>query len=106
MELLPKSIRETLPELYANEAIGLAAQALIKFFTPDSNWVWYGSEFDGDDTFFGLVIGFMPEFGYFSLSELTEARGPMGLPIERDMFFEPKSLNELRDHYKEHGWTL
>lgn len=103
---MPKSIREALPELYANEEIGLAAQALVKFFTPDSNWTWYGSEFDGDDTFFGLVIGFVPELGYFSLSELTEARGPMGLPIERDMHFEPKSLQELRDHYKENGWAL
>ncbi|MCB9423186.1 MAG: DUF2958 domain-containing protein [Ardenticatenaceae bacterium] len=106
MELLPKSIRETLPELYANEEIGLAAQAMVKFFTPDSNWTWYGSEFDGEDTFFGLVIGFVPELGYFSLSELTEARGPMGLPIERDMFFEPKSLQELRDHYQENGYAL
>ncbi len=106
MELLPKSIRETLPELYANEEIGLAAQAMVKFFTPDSNWTWYGSEFDGEDTFFGLVIGFVPELGYFSLSELTEARGPMGLPIERDMFFEPKSLQELRDHYQANGYAL
>lgn len=106
MELLPNSIRETLPALYANEEIGLAAQAVVKFFTPDSNWTWYGSEFDGEDTFFGLVIGFVPELGYFSLSELTEARGPMGLPIERDMFFEPKSLQELRDHYQDNGYAL
>ncbi len=106
MELLPKTVRDTLPELYANEAIGLQAQALVKFFTPDSNWSWYGSEFDGDDIFFGLVIGFMAEFGYFSLSELESARGPLGLPIERDLHFEPKSLLELRDHYKENGYAL
>ena len=40
MELLPKDVREGLPELRANEELGLAAQALIKFFTPDSNWTW------------------------------------------------------------------
>ncbi len=106
MELLPKTVRDTLPELYANEEIGLQAQALVKFFTPDSNWSWYGSEFDGDDIFFGLVIGFMAEFGYFSLSELESARGPLGLPIERDLHFEPKSLRGLRDHYKENGYAL
>lgn len=61
MELLPEEIRETLPELYANEEIGLAAQALVKFFTPDSNWTWYASEFDGEGLFFGLVIGFEAE---------------------------------------------
>ena len=106
VSLLPPEIREQLPTLYANEELGLMAQALVKFFTPDSNWTWYASEFDGEDTFFGLVIGFMAEFGYFTLSELEEARGPLGLPIERDEHFEPKSLRELRDHYKEKGWAL
>ena len=64
----------------------------MKFFTPDSNWTWYASEFDGEDIFFGLVAGFEIELGYFSLSELKEARGPLGLPIERDRFFEPTDL--------------
>ena len=106
VELLPKDVREELPELYANEELGLAAQALVKFFTPDSNWTFYASEFNGDDVFFGLVIGFVPEFGYFTLSELESVRGPLGLPIERDLHFEPKSLEELRNHYRENGYAL
>ena len=106
MELLPKDVREVLPELYANEEVGLAAQALVKFFTPDSNWTWYASEFNGDDIFFGLVIGFEAEFGYFSLSELESVRGPLGLPIERDLHFDPKSLEELRNHYRDNGYAL
>jgi hypothetical protein len=106
MELLPKEVREVLPKLYANEELGLAAQALLKFFTPDANWTWYASEFDGQDIFFGLVIGLEAEFGYFSLSELTEVRGPLGLPIERDLHYQPKSLRELRDHYRNQGWAL
>ncbi|MCB9112229.1 MAG: DUF2958 domain-containing protein [Anaerolineales bacterium] len=94
-ELLPKEIRTILPPLYANEEIGLAALALVKFFTPDSNWTWYASEFDGKDIFFGLVSGLELELGYFALSELEEARGLLGLPIERDLYFQPKSLQEL-----------
>ena len=35
--------------------------------------------------------------GYFSLKELQEVRGPFGLPIERDLYFEPKSLRELNE---------
>ena len=105
MELLPKDIRENLPELRANEELGLAAQALVKFFTPAGGWTWYATEFDGEDIFFGFVIGFEPEFGYFSLSELESVRGPLGLPIERDLHFEPKSLEELRDHYQEKGYA-
>jgi len=93
--LLPKEIREKLPPLYANEALGLDAQALVKFFTPDSNWTWYASEFDGQDIFFGLVSGFEVELGYFALSELGSVTGPLGLPIERDLHFEPKTIKEL-----------
>ena len=106
MELLPKDLREALPELYANKEVGLAAQALVKFFTPDSNWSFYASEFDGEDIFFGLVIGFEAEFGYFSLSELESVRGPLGLPVERDLQFKPRSLEALRDHYRDNGYAL
>jgi hypothetical protein len=59
--------------------------------SPDSNWTSYvteGSEEDGDFTFFGYVCGFEEEWGYFSLSELQAARGPWGLPIERDFVLE------------------
>ena len=101
MILLPKEIREELPALYANEELGLDALARVKFFTPDSNWTWYASEFDGKDTFFGLVVGFETELGYFSLRELSEAHGPLGLPIERDLYFNPRTLRELQEHHNE-----
>ncbi len=106
MELLPNKIRETLPELYANEELGLQAQAIVKFFTPDSNWTWYASEFDGEDIFFGLVIGMEMEMGYFSLAELESVRGPLGLPIERDLHFKQKTLQELREHYLNKKYAL
>lgn len=94
-ELFPDEIRVQLPNLYENEEYGLEAKALVKFFTPDSNWSWYASEFDGEDIFFGLVSGFEVELGYFSLSELKNARGPWGLPIERDLHYKPKTLRML-----------
>ena len=52
------------------------------------------------------MIGFEAEFGYFSVRELESVRGPLGLPIERDLHFEPRSLEELRDHYREKGFAL
>ena len=104
--LLPDDIKAQLPGLYENEDLGLAALARVKFFTPDSNWTWYASEFDGEDIFFGLVIGHVAELGYFSLTELATIRGPLGLPIERDLHFNPKPLQELRDHYEQEGWAL
>lgn len=98
--LLDPASREKLPQLYANEEQGLEAQAQVKFFTPDAQWTWYASEFDGEDIFFGLVSGMEVELGYFSLKELQEVKGPLGLPIERDLHFEPKSLKELMEMHR------
>jgi hypothetical protein len=102
--LLDDESKAKLPELYSGEEKGLDALAQVKFFTPDSNWTWWVSEFDGEDIMFGLVSGFELELGYFSLKELQEVRGPMRLPIERDLHFEPKSLRELMEkHRRERG---
>lgn len=53
-------------------------------------------EFDGQDIFYGFVDGDFPELGSFSLSELQNCRGKLGLSIERDRYFEPCRLSELR----------
>jgi len=104
MKLLPKEIREQLPPLYAQDGKGGKAVVYAKFFTPSSSWTWLVLEGEPalDETqkeidykFFGLVYGHEREFGYFLLSELEEVRGPMGLPIERDLHFKPKTLQEI-----------
>ncbi len=114
-ELLDAESRARLPELYSGEEKGLDAIAHVKFFTPDSNWSWYASEgssvdkdgyYDTDKPkvdfiFFGLVSGHEIELGYFSLSELEAARGPLGLPIERDLHFEPRTLRELKELHEQ-----
>jgi len=96
MKLLTKEIKSRLPPLYANENTPTKdVMVQVKFFTPDGNWTWYATEFDGQDMFFGLVDGFDKELGYFSLSELKSIRGALGLPIERDMYWRPKTLGEI-----------
>lgn len=95
MKLLTQEIRKKLPPLYSQEEKGGEAIVYLKMFTPDSSWTWYATHFDGKDTFFGLVDGHEKELGYFSLKELEEVRGPLGLSIERDMHWSPKSLEEI-----------
>jgi hypothetical protein len=95
MKLLTKAIRKKLPPLYSQDKLGGKALAYVKLFTPDSNWTFYITEFDGMDTFFGLVDGFCKELGYFSLSELQNVRGPLGLQVERDLHWRPKRLEEI-----------
>lgn len=96
MLLLTKANRKQLPPLYSQEEKGEEAVAQVKFFTPDSSWTWYASEFDGEDLFFGLVDGMELEYGYFSLRELQSVRGKLGLPIERDMYWTPKTFREIK----------
>ena len=97
MTLLTKKIRQRLPPLGATDTQGLDALAQVKFFYPDFSWTWYGVEFDGKNIFWGLVNGFEKELGTFSLSELQENRGKLGMPIERDTFFKPVPLKTLLD---------
>ena len=94
-ELLPKDLREALPKL-GDTAEERDPLVRVKFFYPDFSWTWYGIEFDGDDLFYGFVDGDFPELGSFRLSELLENRGTLGCEIERDLYFTPKPLSEVR----------
>jgi Protein of unknown function (DUF2958) len=99
MMLLPKHIARSLPKIGATDAQGLDALARVKFFTPDAGWTWFATEFDGSELFFGFVSGAEPELGYFSLSELREIHGQLGLPVERDRWFRPTPLRQIMiDH--------
>ncbi len=92
---IPDDLRGRIPPLYATEN-DPNPTVHVKLFTPDSNWTWYITEFDGEDLCFGYVVGHAAELGYFCLSEIARATGPHGLRIERDVFFEPQPLNNIR----------
>lgn len=96
MKLLTKELEVKLPPLYSQDGKGYEAIALAKFFTPDSSWTWYATEYDPvERVFFGLVDGLEKELGYFRLDELESVKGPLGLSIERDIYFEPTRIKEL-----------
>ena len=96
MPLLTPTLCASLPALYGQEGTP-DPMVYARFFTPDSSWTWLATEFDPEEgRFFGLVDGFEPELGYFLLEELETSRGPLGLPIERDLHFTPAPLSTLR----------
>ena len=78
-------------------------KVIAKFFNPTGAGTWYAAEWiPAEGIFFGFVSIFndhCDELGYFSLQELEEFRGRMGLGIERDMHFKPGSytLQQLID---------
>ena len=100
MQLLTDEIKATLPALYSTEDIPCdQKQIVLKFFNPMGSgdwWIAEGSEQeDGDWLFFGycdLGLG-SPEWGYVSLRELQGVQLPLGLGIERDIYFQPKTLS-------------
>jgi hypothetical protein len=95
MKLLTQELLKKIPPPYAQDGKGGRTIAYARYFSPDSNWCWWACEYDGEDTFFGLVDGHVRELGYFSLTELEELTGPMGLPVERELRFKSMCLQEI-----------
>ena len=113
MQLLTKELRKKIPALYSQEN-EKDPMVYIKFFDPVGSWTWYVTEGEqrGDDfLFFGFVIGFDAELGYFTLNQLVTAKkgltGLKALPIERDLYFTPCRLSKVKEqHNLEHGTQI
>jgi len=96
--LLSTECVDLLPPLGSTDGQLGAAVALVKLFTPDGSWTWYLTEHDPVERLaFGLVVGHEVELGYFSVDELEGVRGPLGLPIERDLYWRPRPLAVLAE---------
>jgi hypothetical protein len=101
MKLLTKEIKKRLPKLYEMEGVEDPI-VQVKFFNPCGLGTWYGIEYDEErKEFFGLVDLHDTALGYFSLEELESLRvPPFGLKIERDKYFKPKKLSEVKESIK------
>jgi len=102
MELLTKEIEKTLPPLYSQDEVEDPV-CNLKFFTPDAGWTWHlvegPEQEDGHRLFFSKVISPMcpdGELGYVLLSQLKQVRGGLGLPVERDLWWEAKPLSQCK----------
>jgi len=74
----------------------------VKLFVPASRWTYYVvaiTDYDGTPVMTGFCLSphgnDCDEFGDQSLDEMAGVR-VLGLPPERDLYFEPKSLREIR----------
>ena len=84
------------PKLYVQDGKGNEATVFVKIFDPCGSWTWFITEWDGEDTAFGLVKGFELEWGYISLNELANVAGARGIGLEIDVWFLPKTMREAR----------
>ena len=100
--LLPPSLEKNLPALYATEKTPTNEKTVYaKFFAPGTSWTWFvlegaWEEDQQDYLFFGLVLGFENEYGYFSLKELESVGDANPLcVVERDLYFLPTPLSNI-----------
>ena len=111
MQLLTKELRKQIPALYSQEN-EKDPMVYVKYFDPVGSWTWYvteGEQRGRDFLFFGFVIGFDAELGYFSLNQLETAKngftGIRALPIELDLYFTPCRLSKVKEHHNRERGT-
>lgn len=92
MQLLPDELRRDIPALYSQENVKTQEKTVhAKFCFPVADWTWFvleGKQESDDYVFFGFVIGFVEEWGYFTLNELENINVEC-LRVERDLHFSP-----------------
>jgi len=95
MSLLTKEIELRLPALYSQED-NPDPSAIVRFYDTLGDWSWYATEFDGTSLFFGVVLGFERELGYFSLAEFEQVNRDAGYDrIRRDPNFKPTRVSVI-----------
>ena len=97
MKLITKQQEKSLPNI--GETSGPDALARVKVYTPWAGWTWYISEYNPETgECFGVVDSPLEQtttLGYFSLVELAEIQGPVGLKIERDKHFKTMRIGDI-----------
>ena len=92
MDLLTPELRDRLVE--NGRTPDADRPPVVKLFNPCGAGTWLLADADPDDPdrLFGLAdLGLgAPELGYVSLRELQSFRGPFGLGIERDLYFDAR----------------
>ncbi len=98
MRLLTDELRASIPALYSQEKVSAQEKTVCaKFFFPAADWTWFvteGEQEDNDFVFFGFVVGFEKEWGYFTLNELKNINIQL-LTVERDLHFKPGKFSDV-----------
>tara|TARA_Y100001970_G_scaffold135340_1_gene166603 strand:+ start:1116 stop:1433 length:318 start_codon:yes stop_codon:yes gene_type:complete len=95
MELLTKEIKTKAEKQY-DLGSDMDQNVVAKFFNPVGQGTWYLMNKSPEDNYcWGIVDLFAVEVGSFDLNELKELELPMGMKIERDLYFKPRKAKEL-----------
>ena len=97
MIILTKAIKDKLIANHKEQDGTKSFKAVLKLFNPTGIGTWYLSELDEDtNNAYGLCCIHEKELGYVNLNEVLEFKCQMGLGIERDRWFKPKTFDECK----------
>ena len=98
MKLMTQAQKNKMIKNHNNQDGSKDFKAVIKLFDPTGSATWYLSELNPENNVaFGLCKITDEEFGYVSLDELSTLKVKMGLGIERDLYFTPKTFEEIQE---------
>tara|TARA_Y100000004_G_scaffold110610_1_gene124107 strand:+ start:169 stop:480 length:312 start_codon:yes stop_codon:yes gene_type:complete len=68
---------------------------VVKYFNPFGAGNWWVYSMDEHNRMFGIADIFEPEYGYFMMQDLKDN------DIERDLYYTPKTFNQVMQKQKE-----
>jgi hypothetical protein len=99
MQLLTTTLEERFAMIGSQDEVD-DPLVIAKFFNPNGAGTWLATEYDPESrTFFGYVSIFgdwNDEWGSFALDELEAYRGPLGLGIERDLYWREQPFSAAK----------
>jgi hypothetical protein len=88
MKLLTEKIKKKAKEQYQYGSDIDKQDVVAKFFNPMGAGTWYLLNMDKDEDYAWGIVDLMElEMGSFSMKELQSIKLPLGLTIERDLYF-------------------
>ena len=77
-------------------------QVPLKLFLPEGRWTWFCYAYDPEYRLLSCYVHSglgedCDEAGDTSLDELLTLRTSLNLPVERDLFWKPKTLKEVME---------
>ena len=96
MKLLTKEIKAKAEKQYELGSEMKDQDIVAKFFNPVGMGTWYLMNKSPEDGYcWGIVDLMAVEVGSFMIEELEDLELPMGMEIERDLYFKPRKAEEL-----------
>ena len=96
MKLLTEKIKKKAKEQYQYGSDIDKQDVVAKFFNPMGAGTWYLLNMDKDEDYaWGIVDWMGLEMGSFSMKELQSIKLPLGLTIERDLYFPEIPASDL-----------